>query len=209
MRAKYWLLDGCKMSLMFLFGAVIFTVMMTLQGSSETFGDYLTEFTSFYVFFGALMQTILLQTSFKLQMPLAISMGCTRKEAHLGYHLYRLSFLTVALCIYSILSHLPGNAMKLSILLVLGFYLILGAVGSGLGMIAIKLGRKAMIVFFVVFGLLCGILGGLIGVGAAVAMGNSQSHGPMPVLVLALGVLCHLLVTIPERKTISTLVVKL
>ena len=209
MRAKYWLLDGCKTALMLLFGALIFSVIMLLQHSSNTFGDYLTEFTSFYLFFGALVQIILLQASYKLQIPLALSMGCTRKETHLYFHLYRLTFIAIALCIYSILSHLPGNAIRLSIFLVLGFYLALGAAGSGLGMVAVKLGNKAMIVVYVIFALLCGILGGFIGVGAADTLGGSPSHGFVPVLVLILGLVLHLVMTIPESKTVRNLVVKL
>ena len=220
MRLKYWIKLGLEVFLWSLAACVFFGVIMLIQGSEQDFASLLVSLMSILSGFGGLMLAIFSGTVYKLYLPLTLSMGSTRREAFFGIEVYRLTSIVCFLCLFAVCNHLPPIAARIQAdpagmtlyapLSILGYYLLSSSMGSLLGIVTLRFGKVGTIIMAIILGLFGGFCGFVMSSGTLLPDFLSSHLGQLrPSWIFLFGLACHLLMTIPETKTINHMVVKL
>lgn len=213
MRLRFWLKNAAISACIGPVATLLYTGLMLLQGTGMTWEDICMLAMVYLWSFGALIAMILVMNLYKFYVPVAVSFGSTRKECMVGIACYRLIPLAVNIVCSLLLAALAEPVIPLGVLLPVstGLYLLVGALGSAAGMAYEKYGKKA--VFLV---MLTGAAAAVIvafGIVASDAqwywINNALESGIVQWLVLAVGILAHVLSLIPEKKTVYRCTVKL
>ena len=212
MRLGYWVRQSLKMTMIILAGSAAYTVMMAVQGTVDGIMDALQMGGFFLMMFGIMISTVLNTTVYQLHLPLTLSFGSTRKEAFVGIQLYRLiNGLIVVLVgcgLYGVAGAMGDEWLMPAWcigVLGLGAYLLMGAFGILMGILATKLGKVALAAVAGVVTLL-----GMVTIGGAV-LGLELGFGLerwMVWIVLALGAVVYGLMLIPEVRTLKKFCVR-
>ncbi len=204
MRYRYWLKSALQLFGAVMLGSVIFSAMLLIQGHYFSIKETLRQCTTFLFTFGSMTQLMFYFSIYKLSIPLTLSFGSTRKEAFWGVQLLRYTLTALCLGLYVLLSAIAGTPIHF--LFAVGLFLLAGAAGSLLGILAVRFGKAVTIIASIVFGMLCGVIGVIVGMSAdfTFILTGSLSWG-----VLIAGIVFHLAMFIPEKRTISRLLVRL
>ena len=214
MRLKDWFKTGAFHALCAIGGSLLYGVMMYMMGAEYNI-SYMLEISVIYMlFFGAFMSMVLIMSVQKQNLPLALSFGSTRKEAFWGMQCYRVVYMALIMAAAAVLSLLTGKdgADLAAVFLPLGLtaMLIMGALGSVIGIAGLRFGKGAMIAIGIVSGvLMVGMLIGFVIVVFSMADKMIDLSGWMIWLVPAFGVVLHIGSTVLERRMIYQYNVKL
>lgn len=220
MRLKYWIKLGLQVFLWSLVACALFGIIMLFQGSELDYASLVLSMMGILCSFGGLMLAVFAATVYKLYLPLTLSMGSTRREAFFGIQLYRLVGIVCFLILFASLSHLPLLAEQIrtvpswtvlySPLFLLGYYLLCGSLGDLMGLVSLRFGKVGNVIMLVILAIFGGFCGFAMSAGGTLASFFSSFLWQFrPVWICLFGLLCHLLMMIPETKTINHMVVKL
>lgn len=209
MRLGYWIKTGLKNGLAIIGSAVLFSLMMLLQSEETSLPLTLRMSIGFLLAFGILMSMVMNITVYKQQLFVSLSFGSSRKEAFVGMQLFRLIPIVLIFGAAVLVMLLQGLQVGWQILACAGVALVLGAVGSGIGMVSLKFGRGFAIVCSVIIGFAFG-MGGLALMAVIFAADGWQDVPSfVPWIILAVGAAAHGISMIPEYKTVYRSNVKL
>ena len=187
----------------------IYTFLMIVQDTRETWNEYLEMGALYIGMFGACMCMILGTSIYQVHAPLAISLGSTRKEVLLGIQCYRFVIASILLAVAALLLMLTGETAHSLVWTIIplgvAVFLVFNSIGAILGGLSTKLGRGALIAVSIVMMLLC-----VGGVGAAVLIIalKYSLQGNVVWIVLGIGILVYALSMIFEVQTITKFSVK-
>lgn len=211
MRLKYWLLTAIQSGVIVAFGSLVYVIMMLLMGIEGEMWELLTMASVMLLILGAAVGMGTCAAAWKLNLPVALNFGSTRKEAFWGLQCHRIVYSAVVFGISTVLCLLAGEARVLTqhkfVPLGIGVLLLAGAFGGMFGMLGTKVGKIAQAILGVLsFFLLAG--GAIAGVIWIIAMEEMDLPGGVwlfPTVSLCL----YGLSMIPEYKTVCKYNVKL
>lgn len=158
MRVKFWIQAALQNGLVVVGGSVGYGVMMTLTGAIENVERMLGIMMMFLLLFGAGMGIVIGLNLWKLNLPLALSFGSSRKEAFWGLQWYHLIYNGVILAATMVLCVLCGATAPLSLGLLLpvsvALLLLSTAASTIFGIVGVKYGKTVVIIISVVIGIL-------------------------------------------------------
>lgn len=158
MRVKFWIQAALQNGLVVVGGSVGYGVMMTLTGAIENVERMLGIMMMFLLLFGAGMGIVIGLNLWKLNLPLALSFGSSRKEAFWGMQWYHLIYNGVILAATMVLCVLCGATAPLSLGLLLpvsvALLLLSTAASTIFGIVGVKYGKTVVIIISVVIGIL-------------------------------------------------------
>ena len=154
MRLKYWFRSGFQAIGIVVLFSVVLLQFLYIWLFRDT-DDDLSLLLFFPLLFSPMMFALMTMGLYKLNVPLAISLGSTRGEVLLGLQVFRLIPTVLAIVLMAVLhvvsgadALLPVSAM---IPLSLGIFLIAVALGSLTGICFAKWGEPALAVILVGF----------------------------------------------------------
>ena len=209
MRLRYWAQEALKFTGIIMAAAFVYTLLMMVQDTRETWNEYLEMGALYLGMFGACMCMILGTSIYQVHAPLAISLGSTRKEVLLGIQCYRFVIASILLAVAALLLMLTGETAHSLVWTIIplgvAVFLVFNSIGAILGGLSTKLGRGALIAVSIVMMLLC-----VGGVGAAVLIIalKYSLQGNVVWIVLGIGILVYALSMIFEVQTITKFSVK-
>lgn len=209
MRLRYWAQEALKITGIIMAAALVYTFLMIVQDTRETWNEYLEMGAIYIGMFGACMCMILSTSIYQVHAPLAISLGSTRKEVLFGIQCYRFVIASILLAVAALLLMLTGETAQSLVwtILPLGVaaFMVFNGIGAVLGCLSTKLGRGALIAVSILVMLLC-----VGGVGAAVLIIalKYSLQGNVVWIVLGIGTLVYALSMIFEVQTIKKFSVK-
>ena len=209
MRLRYWAQEAIKFTGIIMAAAFVYTLLMMVQDTRETWNEYLEMGALYLGMFGACMCMILGTSIYQVHAPLAISLGSTRKEVLLGIQCYRFVIASILLAVAALLLMLTGETAHSLVWTIIplgvAVFLVFNSIGAVLGCLSTKLGRGALIAVSIVMMLLC-----VGGVGAAVLIIalKYSLQGNVVWIVLGIGALVYTLSMIFEGQTIKKFSVK-
>lgn len=219
MKLKYWVRLSFQVFLWSLAGCLFFFLLMLLQVSGLSSTSALRDLVGMLAPFCGLMLAIFMTSVYKLYLPLAISMGSTRKDAFFGIQLFKLLLALAFVLLATILKYLPMMAQPdnhdmmgqlfRSPLALFGYYLAISALGSLLGLLSLRFGKVGNVIMLVILAGFGGFCGYFVSSGGTAAFLSSLSVQSMTSGLLVFGVVFHLIMTIPESKAVGRCVVKL
>ena len=213
MRLRYWIKNGFSTTGVVLLAWFIYSFMMLVQSSDFSWLLVAETAPIYLLVFGGMMQLAMVLGIYKLNLPLCLSFGSTRREAQVGLQLFRLIpavCLSLLLWVVSLLlgAHSPLSPV-VALTAGLGVSLAAGALGSLMGMVYLRFGKLA-VVLSVILMFLCG---GTAGILTVLGMKNFSFRGPsgfgLHWILLAAGVVLYLVSLIPERRVVRKYQVKL
>lgn len=215
MRLRFWLKTAFTNLFSILGAALLYGVLMNIQGSGDFLENFWMTTPLYLIFFGALMFLALNMGLYRFHLNLSLAFGSTRREALAGLHVARLVPIFLLAVLLFLVTVLAGDnalaspvAMSVS---TLGLCLFAAAFGSVLGMVFARFGKIAAIVGGVVLFVVC--LGGGIAAGLGIANDSAVaallSVERLPWLALAIGAAAYLLTLIPEVPLVKKYQVKL
>lgn len=213
MRVKFWLKSALQNSLIIVGGGLLYVALLMAMEPMDSIQDVFQVASIYLLAMGAMLSILLEMSVFKVNLPLAIGCGSTRKEAFLGRQLYRAVFtalLTVTVIGLAALAGDKGMApLDVYTPIVLAVMLVTGSVGSVLGAFSTKLGKTGLVILGIVLGVIAMLLimAGFIG-GAVLADTANWSRWMVWLAPVAAAVVYGLSI-IPEHKTIYKYNVKL
>jgi len=213
MRLRYWIKQGFSTIAIVLLAWLLYSVMMFVQLSSLSWDAVGSTAPIYLLVFGGMMQLAMVLGVYKLNLPLCLSFGSTRREALVGLQLFRLIPVVGLTVVLTVLTAVLKDTSPLSaataVPVGLGVSLIAAAVGSLMGMLHLRFGKLA-IVLTVIMMLLCGGTAGFLAVSGV----NAQWFHSLGVfglqwIVVILGVVLYLASLIPEHRVVWKYQVKL
>lgn len=214
MRLRFWIKGGLQTLATVAGASAIYGLLMWFQSSASTLEEVLSLLPLYILTFGTIMLLAMTVSVYKGMLPLALSFGSTRREVFVGLQVFRLLPTAAVVLLLVLLFLVPGTEMFLglstAVLLTVGLFLFVGAIGSGLGMVYVrfgKLGTILMVVTLLVLGFALGI-GAVLGL-SSVKFDVAVSLRWLPWLVLAAGAAVYLLMLIPEFRTVRKYQIKL
>ncbi len=219
MRLRYWTKSSLEATAGLLGGTLVYAIMMGLQSEDSTFQDILLTFAIYAVAYGGVFEAIMNFSVYNNDnaLPISLSFGSTRKEALLGYQLYRLIPAVICSAIAALIVLFLDTEVYIPALMVfccgMAIVLIPGAWGSVTGILRAKYGNKAGITSFIVgFMLLVAVLVAIIM--WALSASEEQIVGVIfsPVFyvgALLVGIALHCLCLLAEKKAFDKYSVKL
>lgn len=214
MRLRFWIKGGLQTLATVAGASAIYGLLMWFQSSASTLEEVLSLLPLYILTFGTIMLLAMTVSVYKGMLPLALSFGSTRREVFVGLQVFRLLPTAAVVLLLVLLFLVPGTEMFLglptAVLLTVGLFLFVGAIGSGLGMVYVrfgKLGTILMVVTLLVLGFALGI-GAVLGL-SSVKFDVAVSLRWLPWLVLAAGAVVYLLMLIPEFRTVRKYQIKL
>lgn len=214
MRLRFWIKGGLQTLATVAGASAIYGLLMWFQSSASTLEEVLSLLPLYILTFGTIMLLAMTVSVYKGMLPLALSFGSTRREVFVGLQVFRLLPTAAVVLLLVLLFLVPGTEMFLglptAVLLTVGLFLFVGAIGSGLGMVYVRFGRLGTILMVVT--LL--VLGFALGIGAVLGLSSVKfdvvvSLRWLPWLVLAVGAAVYLLMLIPEFRTVRKYQIKL
>lgn len=206
MRLRFWLKSGWDVLVNTAGMSALYCVVMCIQIENDGWQDILTMLPIYLILFGALVFAISAFGLYKMTISLVLSFGSTRREVLLGLQLYRLlpaagiallaALLTMIPSVEPVFS--PGTAFLIS----LGVFLLGGAAGAILGMVAYRFGKVGTVITAICVGLFGSGLGVMGSLSIAGGGYDLRAPGSLPWLLLALGAAVYLLVMIPEIRVV-------
>jgi hypothetical protein len=172
----------------------------------QGFQGYLEMAVWYLVAMAVIMPMIFHMIIYGTTVPLALSLGATRKEVWMGLQLYRLAMLLPVLGGVVLVAVL-GAAVDfwLVFVLLLAGYLFFGGIGGVLGVLSTKLSRGALLA--VIFAISTGGLS--VAAGAALLTVLAWEMVPALIFILpVVGLLVYVACTCYERKAIRAICVK-
>ena len=158
MRVKFCIQAALQNCILVVGGSVGYGVMMTLTGAIENVERMLGIMMMFLLLFGAGMGIVIGLNLWKLNLPLALSFGSSRKEAFWGLQWYHLIYNGVILAATMVLCVLCGATAPLSLGLLLpvsvALLLLSTAASTIFGIVGVKYGKTVVIIISVVIGIL-------------------------------------------------------
>lgn len=214
MRVKFWIQEALQNGLVVAGGSVCYGVMMTLTGAIENVERMLGIMMMFLLLFGAGMGIVIGLNLWKLNLPLALSFGSSRKEAFWGLQWYHLIYNGVVLATTMVLCVLCGATAPLSLGLLLpvsvALLLLSTAAGTIFGIVGVKYGKTVVIIISVVIGIL--LAGGIMAVVTLFIMQDAVGLNLTNWIIWGLpvvGVVLYGLSLIAEHKMVYRFAVKL
>ena len=168
MRLKYWLLTAVQSGVLMAFGSLVFVMMMLLMGVEGGVWELLTMASMMLLMLGAIVGMETCAAAWRLNLPVALNFGSTRKEAFWGLQCHRIVYSAVVFMISTLLCLMAGEARVLTqhkfIPLGIGILLSAWACGGVVGMLDTKVGKTAQVFLSVLgFFLLAGcVIAGVI-----------------------------------------------
>ncbi len=209
MRLRYWVQEALKFTGIIMAAAFVYTLLMMVQDTRETWNEYLEMGAIYLGMFGSCMCMILGTSAYQVHAPLAISLGSTRKEVLFGIQCYRFVIASILLAVAALLLMLTGETAQSLVwtILPLGVaaFLVFNSIGAVLGCLSTKLGRGALIAVSIVMMLLC--VGGAGATILIIALKYSL-RGNIVWVVLCIGTLVYAMSMIFEVQTIKKFSVK-
>lgn len=210
MRVKLWIKNSLTYALAGLAGAAVYTLMMFLMEPDFEMGRLMNMASGYLVGIGVVMTVVVGLMDYKTTLPLALSLGSTRKEALIGMQLGRLVYALVFLAAIALLFAAGNGLDSLPVLLpiALGAMLAMSAVGAVFGMVTVKFGKVAAVVVGVLIGLLTA---GCVFAGIVFIVADIEINGGAWLLWLVplFGGAVYGAVLIPEVKSVYHYNVKL
>lgn len=207
MRRFYWIKQGLTYGAIVLAASVFYPVYIaTMDGFQRSLPEYL-ELTSIYLAaMTVIMPAVLGLIIYGTTVPLALSLGATRKEAWVGLQLYRLAMLLPVLGELTLFAVFETTIdFWLIVVMLLSGYLLSGGIGGIMGILTPKVsGASRIAVVCVIF-----IAGLSVAVAAVVFAVVVWEWMPALIVILPLlAALVYTLCTCCERKVILALYVK-
>lgn len=214
MRLRFWFSRGLQVLASILGASVLYGLLMWIQMDDSRLEFLLMMLPLYFILFGGFILLIMTFSLYKMMLSLCLSFGSTRREALVGMHIYRLiptlGITALAALLYVFPGVEPLFSVRTMVLLSLGAFLLMGAVGSVLGMIYYRFGKVGAII--------TGISSVILGIGAGflfafstnIQSGLSGLAGSLPLswVPLVLGAAVYLLTMIPENLVIRNYQVK-
>lgn len=209
MRLRYWIKTGLRNGVTLMGAAAVFSLMMLLQSGKATLDDVLGMSVGYLVVFGIIMSMVFNMMVYKQNLPMVLSFGSSRKEAFIGLQFFRLIPMALVMAAAMVVMLPRGMDVGWQIPAGVGIALAVGAVGSGIGMVAIRFGKGFIIVCSAIIGFVFG-LGG-VALMAFIFSADVWQEVPDYIswIVLAVGIAAHGISLIPERKIVYKYNVKL
>lgn len=213
MRVKFWLKSALQNSLIIVGGALLYMAMMVAMEPIDSIQEVFQQASIYLLMFGAMISIMIDMSVFKLNLPLAIGFGSSRKEAFLGRQLYRLLFtaiLTVGTVVLAAFGEEKGF-VKLEIMAVFtpSVLLVTGSLGAMLGAASTKLGKTGVMVIGIISGVLVALLI-MVCISAGITLDVKFDLPRLMIwLAPAAAAVIYGLSIIPEYKTIYNYNVKL
>ena len=214
MRLRYWIKQGFSTLGVVLLAWLLYSAMMLLQLSAPSWESVGGTVPIYLLVFGGMMQLAMVLGVYKLNLPLCLSFGSTRREASVGIQLFRLIPVVGLTAVLTVLTALLGDTSPLSaadaVPSGLGISLAAAALGSLMGMVYLRFGKLAVILTVVVM-LLCGGTAGFL---AVVGVNNEWLNRSIAAIglqwiALVIGAVLYLVSLIPEHRVIRKYQVKL
>lgn len=207
MHRFYWIKQGLTYGAILLAASGLYPVYIaTMDGFQRSLPEYL-ELTSMYLAaMTVIMPPVLGLIIYGTTIPLALSLGATRKEAWVGLQLYRLAMLLPVLGEITLFAVFETTIdFWLILVMLLSGYIFSGGLGGILGILTPKVsGASRIVVVCVIF-----IAGLSLAVAAVVFAVVIWEWVPALILFLPLtAALLYTLFTCCERKAIMALYVK-
>lgn len=217
MRLRYWIKSSLDITAGTLGGAVMFTLMMAWQMGDFGLRKCLVAAALFVVGFGGFFALWMNIAVYVGMLPVCLSFGSSRKEALVGFQLYRLIPAVICSVIAAVVFVFVKEKNEVPPVMVfcigMAAFLTLGAWGSVAGMLQAKFGNKAGVaVVLVGFGILILIVAAVVIIALNSTEGQFMEALFSPVFyggLLLVGIAVHCLCLIPERKVITQYSVKL
>lgn len=214
MRLRDWIKNTLRNTSILVLIVPVYMVLFNAGNEDFAWKDVFLTATTYLWLFGMLFTSISVMNAYKINLPIALSFGSTRREAVVGCEVYRLLPLAVILPLSFLTACLYDPDFCLILLGVLpaavGAYLIFGTIGSFLGAAVVKFGNKALVPFILLwFGMVFGICFAIFGATDFPNMPDVLTMDWVIWLVLGVGVIFHGLSLIPEIKTVYHCNVKL
>ncbi len=217
MRLRYWVKNALNITAITIAGALLYGVFMWFSVMHDD-NDPMFMAMLFLVAFGGFMQAIYGISAYTGFLPVALSLGSTRKEALAGIRVFRLLIMLIIAAAVAVLA-LLNKGFDPTVLIMTALSLLLsmifGAWGAFMGMASARYGSKASGAVFV---------GGLVLLASisvsiiylAVFLENGESvfnriiSSPMFVWGLVLAIIgLYGISMLPEKKAVYTYEVKM
>lgn len=212
MRLKDWVKTAAQYAGIVIAASLAYGLLMSVTADSAE--DVVTMAAIYLVMFGAFMGMGFHISVYKVNLPLAIGFGSTRKEAFVGMQCYRLCFMGLlaggAAGLYLLCAEADRESMAELAPIGLGLMICMDILGSVIGMVTTKFSKSVVVAISIIAGLLiCGAVVGIVIL--CVAFADTMEKFNMLTLwvVPAVSLVLYALILIPEHKTIYKYNVKL